>query len=264
MIDAGLLASLVVVNVGVWALVRLVRPTRTDPRDVLDLLSVPVLAGVVGARFTAAALDDPSAFSRPGDLLLVRGGMELWAGIVTGGAALTIIRHRRDDDSVGSSVTDLSPYILWGMALYEATCVIRDGCFGPESTLGLTPRGGLSPQFPVGLAVAACLAGVGVVVRRVARLDPLLALLLAVGGLGAVRAAASIWLPRISDGLTRQHIESMAAVALALVGTTVRVVQRARSGTTRSRRIATRNSRSHDSRLERSAQPVSEENQRCS
>ena len=264
MIDQGLLVSLVVVAAGVSALARLVRPTRTDARDVFDLVSVPVMAGIFGARFAAVALDDPSAFSRPGDLLLVRGGMELWAGIVTGAAALGIILHRRGDDAVGSSVADLSPYILWGMALYEGTCVVRDGCFGPEWTLGLTPRGGLSPQFPVGLLVAACLVGVGVVVRRVARWDPLLGLLFAVGGLGALRAAASIWLPRISDALTRQHIESLAAVAVALVGTTVRVTQHARSGTTQSRRSATKNSRSQDTRLERSAQPMSEENERWS
>lgn len=264
MIDQGLVASLIVVAVGVWVLARLMPPTRTDSGEVLDLLSVPVMAGVFGARVTAAALDDPSAFSRPGDLLLVRGGMELWAGIVTGVAALGVILHRRGDDSVGSSVADLSPYLLWGMAFYEGTCLVRDGCFGPVSALGLTPRGGLSPQFPVGLLAAACLLGVGVVVRRVAPWDPPLALLFAVGGLGAVRAGASVWLPRISEGLTRQHVESLAAVAVALVGTTVRLTQRARSATTRTRLDATRYSRSKNSRMEGSAQPGSEENPRCS
>lgn len=264
MIDQGLLASLFVVAVGVWVIARGVRPACADPEDLLDLLSVPVMVGVIGARLTAVALDDPSAFSRPADLLLVRGGMDLWAGIVAGAAALSVALHRRGDESVVASVAQLSPYAIWGIALYEGTCLVREGCFGPVSAVGITPAGASSRHLPVGLALGASLVILGVLVRRLACLDSLLAIATAVGGLGAARAVAAIWLPRISEGLSRQHAESLVVLAMALVVGTARLVVVARSRCTRRLPTPTRSSRTEGHWVKRRSSPLREEEPPCS
>lgn len=74
-------------------------------------------------------------------------------------------------------------------------------------------------MFPVAFVVAATVAGLGVMVHLWWSLSPKAKVLVAVGGVGGVRAAASVWLPHIGSGLTRQHLESVGVTALtALVG----------------------------------------------
>lgn len=217
MIDRGLLASLAVVAIAVAVAGRIAPPRAVHANQLWDVAFAPLAAGVVAARLVAVSLDDPRALGTLRDLLIIRGGMHLWAGVAAAALAAAWSR-RRDGRPAGLRfLADLAPYGLWAHAAYEGTCVLRDGCFGPPAPIGLRPLGLPETQFPVGLAVAVAVAGVGVVVRRLGRQQPVPALLLAVGGLATVRYVAAFWLPRVSTGPSRQQLESLVVALLVLV-----------------------------------------------
>jgi uncharacterized membrane protein YhaH (DUF805 family) len=108
--------------------------------------------------------------------------------------------------------------VAW--ACYEATCLLRDGCPGPVSSIGLRPEGLVQRMFPIGLGVAATAAIAAATVRRWHRrgLPNLLVIGLALVAVAAIRSVASIWLPHIGDGLTRQHRTSIAVALIASMG----------------------------------------------
>ena len=230
MIDRGLLASVAVAAAVVWAAARLA-PPRTQPAGALGDAAFPLVGlGVVAARLVAVALDDPAGLTQLRDLLIIRGGMHLWSGVAAAGA-LGWWRGARPSGRGLAGLADLAPYGLWAYAAYEATCLLRDGCFGPPAPAGLVPPGLGERQFPVGLAVAAAAAGLAVAVRGWPPRDPAGALVLAAGGLGTVRAAAALWLPKVGTGPTRQQLESLAvAVAAAAAGAALAAARRRRRG----------------------------------
>ena len=265
MIDRGLLLTLVVMGAGLLGLVRLAPPRTMARNELLDRVSLPVFVGMAAARLAAVGLDDPSAMRRLGDVMLVRGGMELWVGLAAGSLTVVASRAQLRTTPTVAFLADLAPYILWALAIYEGTCVLREGCFGPTTAFGFRPAGVGYAQLPIGLIVGFGIAVVGVVVRRLAPADPPTALVLAVGGLAAGRSIAGFWLPRIGDALTRQHRQSLVVFGLTvLVGSALVLLRR--SGSRRSRRPAptvSRSTRQKSGKKVPSSVPT-EENPQCS
>ena len=211
MIDLGLLASILLAAAAAWATGRLLRSRagRVAPLD--PMLSAGV-AGLIGGRIAAVALDDPASLLRLRDVLIVRSGVELWPGLLVAAVAFLVITRGSGSRPV-ERLAAAAPVFLAGYAAYEAACLLRDGCFGPPVTLGLTPPGFAGPVFPVGLAVAAVTAPVALALRRLGGAD-VRDLLLALLTLAATRAVAGFHLPRVGGALSRPHLESI-AVALA-------------------------------------------------
>lgn len=219
MLDFGLLATGVAVWVVLLAAARWSPAGSDGEAHVVDRLMAPALAGLLGGRIVAAALDDPASLRSVRALLVLRGGLEFWPGVAVAAAALVLSVRRRGRADVWFALAELAPFALWGYATYEAACLLRDGCYGPASAVGLIPAGLRTRMFPVGLVVAAAVTGLGLAVRQLWALQPRTKLLMAVGGVAAVRAVAAVWLPRLGAGLTRQHRESIAiAAATAVVG----------------------------------------------
>jgi hypothetical protein len=216
MLDAGLLAT----GLAVWLVVNLA--TRWAPvagrerRDVVDRLYAPVIVGVLAGRAFAAVLDDPASLRSIRAFLVVRGGVGFWPGVAVAVGLLAMGARRRRERAT-EVVADLTPFLLWGYTVYEAACVVRDGCYGPESPVGLTPPGLSTTIVPIGLVVAAAVVTLGFAVRHFGGWSAERRILLAVGGVALVRSVASIWLPRLGDGLTRQHRESLVVFGIALV-----------------------------------------------
>ena len=220
MADRGLLFSGVVIAALLYAASRWLPVGRFERSEVLDQLVVPVVAGVLAGRAVAAALDDPASLRSLRAFLVIRGGVELWPGVAAAAGALAVgLRRRGGPEPVLDGLAVLAPFLLLAYAGYEATCVLRDGCYGPASPVGLVPDGLQTRQFPVGLVVAAVVLGLA---WRLATwsTDAGVKLVVAVGGVAMARAVASIWLPRLGDGLTRPHRESI-AIAVVAAGTTL-------------------------------------------
>jgi len=228
MIDKGLLLSMAVMVLVVVGISRRLEPRTMGRAELVDLVSPAVFVGVAVARLTAVAFEDPSALTRFGDLLIIRGGMELWAGVLAGAGWLVVSDRRQRGVAWFRRLADVAPYGLWAMSAYEATCLLRDGCFGPSSAFGLPPGGGGPRQFPVGLAAAAGIAAVAALARRAARTDAPAGLVVAVVGLAGVRSLASVWLPRVSAGFTRQHRESLVVLVGGVVAGLAVMARRSR------------------------------------
>lgn len=218
MIDTGLLATMVIVLM-VPAVFVHPWPASAVPAGLIDTSLGALMIGLVVGRLTAVLIDDPSSIGSINDLLIVRSGVEFWAG-VGAGTAWIAWRARREGVAPRHRLAALTAPALVGWACYEATCLLRDGCPGPVSPFGLHPAGLVERMFPVGLAMAggAGLAAWGT--RRLHRrgMPDGQVVVLAVLSVAAIRATASFWLPHVGDGLTRQHKESLAIAAACIVG----------------------------------------------
>ncbi len=216
MIDVGLMATIAVMLTIPAVFIR-PWPPGSLRSGVLDTSLAALFAGVVVGRLTSLAFDDPGSLTSLSDVLIIRSGVEFWPGVIAGLACLAV-GAKRDHVPVSLRLAALMPAALIAWAAFEAACLVRDGCPGPQSPVGLRPDGLMTTMFPIGLAVAACGTASAVILGRWHR-NGAPSIEVAIAGVGAVagiRSIASIWLPHIGSGLTRQHGESIAAVVVAI------------------------------------------------
>lgn len=213
MIDLGLLASILAAGAAPWILARVIQASRRPVVDG-DALMVSALAGLIAGRLAFVALDDPASFNRFRDVLIIRSGVEFWPGLAVGAAVLARAARRRNI-STSSAFAVAAPFLLVGYGAYEATCIFREGCFGPPSAIGLAPSGFAAAVFPVGWAVAVVTVVAGIALQRL-DLPDVRASLTALLILASSRAVAGFFLPRIGSDLTRPHLESLSLTAAAL------------------------------------------------
>ncbi len=231
MIDTGLLISLVaLVSVPVaWA--RLVgfdggQQESSDPVRLTDVAIAPLVAGLAAARLFNLLLDDPEALRSIHEISIVRSGVDFWPG-----AAVAVVVAAWEAHRVGVRPLDrlasIMPFVLMAYAVFEATCIVREGCFGPRSPIGIRPEGLSSTQFPVGWVAAVVVAATAVWLQRLlghhtSRHRSAFVIWVGVAVVAVTRAVASFWLPHIGDGPTRAHVWSLvisgAAVFVGALG----------------------------------------------
>ena len=229
MIDFGLLASMIIA-VGLPSLVVRWWPLRTysDDVGVLDIALGPGFVALGVGRLTALILDDPQSIGRVADMLIIRSGVEFWPGVIAA-AGLLAWMARRSGVSPLSRLGAVAPLALIGYGGYEAACIFRHGCFGPESPVGMRPVGLVTTMLPMGLVVATAVAVGAAFIRGLSR--PAVVVTAAVLMVATARSVASIWLPHVGEGLTRQHLTSIVVMAVFAVVVAVQVVIRSvRSG----------------------------------
>ena len=226
MIDFGLLFS-IAVALGTPELLahRWHLETFDEPTGFIDVAAYPALAGLAIGRLAAVALDDPESLGRISNLVIVRSGVEFWPGVVAASLVVLVVARRAGVRPI-ARLADVVPLAMVGYAAYEAACVLRDGCFGPRSPIGLRPKGLSTTVLPIGLLVALVVVGAAVGTRALSKrgVGSTTVVLVAGASVAAVRAIASIWLPHVGSGVTRQHATSIAvavALASALAGFTV-------------------------------------------
>lgn len=232
MLDVGLLLSGMVVWFGVRVADRVTAPRLSERVEAVDRLLAPALCGVLVGRAVAAALDDPSSLRSVRSFLVVRGGVEFWPGAIALLVVVVVAARRRRRSGLFEAA-ELVPFALVGYALFEATCLLRDGCYGPPSSLGLVPQGLDTRMFPIGLAVAAATLALAITLQRSWWVAPGLRVAIAIAGLGAIRALAATWLPHLGSGMPRTQRESLAAIAagfLVILPAAVRRWHRRRRG----------------------------------
>ncbi len=223
MIDFGLMVS-IIIAFGVPTLVAswwTIRSTE-GPVGFLDVAIGPAFAGLAVGRLTTLALDDPASIGSISDMLIIRSGVEFWPGVAAAVAA-AMWSARRSGDSPADRIADLAPLAMIGYAGYEMACVFRDGCFGPESPIGLRPPGLSTTMIPTGWLMGAAVVAAAVAVRILARRGRATSVIVfaATASVASVRAVGSIWLPHVGDGLTRQHVSSLVVAAVSITAAAV-------------------------------------------
>lgn len=216
MLDRGLLLSGGAVLV---VLFLLGRTRRSDEPALSEAAFWPVVAGLVAGRLVALALDDPVSLRTGRNLLLLRGGVELWPGVAVGAlTAVALLRHHRQ--AIHPTIVLLVPAGVAAWATYDLACLVRDGCPGPATSFGLRPPGLTTTQLPIGLLVGLIGLTAAVSLRRLSASHSnsfvLLAGLLVVS---ALRSVESIWLPSLTEGTTRQTAQSLGVLACTLLAT---------------------------------------------
>ncbi|MFP5318848.1 MAG: hypothetical protein ACLGI2_11235 [Acidimicrobiia bacterium] len=230
MIDRGLLATILLIAAVVAGSDRALRRGRPPAERILAMAAVPLAAGLAVGRTVAVLLDDPSTLRRPLDLVLIRGGMELWPGVAAGAAA-TWATARREGARGAARLAELAPFGLWAYATYEAMCLVREECFGPMWHLGPVPGGVGSGQFPVAVALGVAVALSGVVAWRVSpRMSPVSLVAASLWAMATARALAAFALPDLASGLTRPHVESLAVASGATLWLAATRIRRRRRG----------------------------------
>ncbi len=213
MIDRGLLISMVFAAALTWAAAHLVR-ARGDGSASGDAMLSSAVIGLVVGRIVAVALDDPAGLLRLRDVMIVRSGVEFWPGLA-GGAVAYLVLTRDAADGRLLRLAAAAPLFAVGYAGYEAACIVRDGCFGPPSAVGLTPPGFTDAVIPVGIAVAAVVTVLVVGIRRLGA-DRGRQMVLLILAIALARSVAGFHLPRLGTGLSRPHLESIAVAAIAM------------------------------------------------
>ena len=216
MIDFGLLMS-VIVALAAPTLAARIWPLRTfEPgTNVLDAMVLPAATGLVTGRLVTLALDDPRSIGRIADMLVIRSGVEFWPAVLAA-ALVAAWSGRRERIEPLARLVDLAPLALVGYGAYEAACLVRDGCYGPVSPVGLRPDGMSTTMLPIGLLMAAGVVASAAAVRHLRLVWSCGAIVAAaVALLAIVRGLGSIWLPRVGDILTRQHRTSLVVAIVA-------------------------------------------------
>ena len=223
--DVGLLLTVMIVLGGTQLVLRIAPPTAFDRSQLVELLATPLVVGFIAARVVFVLLDHPASVFRIRDLMVVRAGMEFWAGAVV--AMVWVAVKGRRSPGRADAVVKLAaavPYLLVGVALYEASCLVRDGCLGPVASVGLIPRGLSSTMVPVGLLVAGALGLAALVLHRAWTLEAEQTVFLAFVVLSGVRLVASWFLPDF--GPSRVERESALALILSVSGLSVFAARR--------------------------------------
>ena len=230
MIDYGLLIS-IIIAFGLPSLVVYWWVLTIDHESVgfLDVVLVPAAAALVVGRLVTLALDDPNSIGSVADMIIIRSGVEFWPGVVAA-AGLLVWSAWRDGRPLLALLSGLLPLAMVGYAGYEAACLFRDGCFGPESAIGLRPPGLSTTMLPVGLFMAGAVAVGAFAVRALAIRGqrPVVIVLAAALVVASVRAVGAIWLPHVGEGLTRQHETSIGVAVVAALTLIIAIAVSAR------------------------------------
>jgi len=223
MLDRGLLLSAGAVLVAVWMFGR---TRRSDEPALSDLAFWPALIGLVVGRLVALGLDDPAGLRSMRNLLLLRGGVELWPGVAAGTLAALVVLRRRHR-SLADAASLLVPSAVAAWAAYDLACLVRDGCPGPASPLGLRPSGLHTTQLPVGVVAGLLGLAAAVTLRRHPTKHSTSWLVLgALLIVSTLRSIESIWLPSFSTRLTRQWATSIAVATGSCIAAAVIALQR--------------------------------------
>ena len=216
MIDVGLLIS-VVALVAIPVAWSRASDLRVGEDRLTDAALGPLFAGLLSARIATLLLDDPSALRSFKDASVIRGGVDFWPGVAVAALVAVWSAHRARKAPL-AIVAALVPFALVAYSVFEGTCIVREGCYGPRSPIGFQPAGIQSTMFPVGWVVAAVVLGAAAVIHR-SKWAPEVDIWVGVMAVAWSRAISSFWLPKIGDGLTRAHQWSLVvSVAGSVVG----------------------------------------------
>ncbi len=154
------------VSVGaVWATLRLA--DEEERRPLFDTALGGILAGVAVGRVWAMIASGVNPIAHPGDLVVVRGGVDTVAA--TAAAVITVGYLGRK--ALWPTLDALALPALAGLSAWHASCVLRDSCLGTVTDLpwGIAASAGGHGRHPVEIYAALLLLGSFAVVALLLR-----------------------------------------------------------------------------------------------
>ncbi|MCB2223655.1 MAG: prolipoprotein diacylglyceryl transferase [Actinobacteria bacterium] len=130
--------------------------TEGGVRERFDLVLSSAVAGLAVGRIAAMIGGGTNPFTHPGDLLILRGGVD--TGFAAAGALAAAIVLSRVD--VAGRLDAVAAAALAGLAGWHGGCVLRGACAGTPTSLpwGITEQGGPVARHPVEAYAAVLLA----------------------------------------------------------------------------------------------------------
>jgi prolipoprotein diacylglyceryltransferase len=125
-------------------------------RDVWDALVTALVGGLVAGRLAAMVIAGTNPVTNPGDVIIVRGGVDTVAASVAG--VLTFAWRTRSD--LVRLADAAAPAAVAMLAGWHAGCLVRDTCLGTPSDLpwAVAQSGSVVTRHPVELYAALALA----------------------------------------------------------------------------------------------------------
>ena len=131
-------------------------PRGRGVEGILDTAFTAGLAGLIAGRLAAMIAGGTNPVTRPGDIVIIRGGVDPIVASFVAVATLAIVFRRRF--WVASDA--LAAASLAGLAVWHAGCLVRDACLGTPSDLpwAMARAGSTVTRHPVELYAAVLLA----------------------------------------------------------------------------------------------------------
>ena len=209
-----LLAGALTGAAGIWATNRLLAG-RIEVERPTDALVGAAAVGLAAGRVAAMIGAGVNPLLRPGDILIVRGGVSpVFAALGAIGVLAWTYRNQ-----LPAALDQLAPAALAGLAGWQGGCLWRGTCLGTASDLpwAMTSTGTAVTRHPVELyAAIGFLAAAFIAVRLAGR--PWLATGFAIAAAGGVRALTEPLRVSISGGPIEWYLAAVAVGAL-VVGT---------------------------------------------
>ncbi|HSR15847.1 MAG TPA: prolipoprotein diacylglyceryl transferase family protein [Gemmatimonadales bacterium] len=132
--EFSLLGAAVIAAVGLYG-VLWYEAGRTNPaesaRELWDLVLGAAVIGLVAGRLAAMIRGGTNPISHPGDILIVRGGVDTVAASLSALGALGIMARR----DLWVRLDAIAPAVLGGLAAWHGACLARSACLGTPSGL---------------------------------------------------------------------------------------------------------------------------------
>jgi prolipoprotein diacylglyceryltransferase len=184
-----------------------------------DLILGAAVTGLIVGRLAAMFLTGTSPFTHPGDILIVRSGVD--TGFASWGALTFVFFTSRGHLAV--TLDALGPVAMGGLAGWHAGCLYRGACLGTASSLpwAVAQEGSAVTRHPVELYSAllfliAALLLLGWLRRGVGSVGIVGAA--ALSWAGAIRLATEPWRPSLGSGPIGWYV---AAIAIGLLGVVI-------------------------------------------
>lgn len=201
--ELTLLANALTAGGAVWIANRLLRPTVDRPTDLLiGAAAVGLLVGRLAAMIGAGV----NPLLRPGDILVVRGGVS--TGFATLGALAALGWTLRHD--LPRALDQLAPAALAGLAGWHGGCLWRGTCLGTAADVpwAMTTTGSAVGRHPVELyAAVGLIVAAAAVWRLPAR--PWLRAGIGLGLAGGIRLATDPLRVSIVGGPTAWYLSAV-------------------------------------------------------
>jgi prolipoprotein diacylglyceryltransferase len=117
-----------------------------------DLILGAAVSGLITGRLAAMVLSGTSPFTHPGDILIVRSGVDTGFASLGALAFVSLTSRRR----LAATIDALGPAAMAGLAGWHAGCLYRGACLGTTSSLpwAVAQEGSTITRHPVEIYAA--------------------------------------------------------------------------------------------------------------